>query len=115
MSQASQEFTSVSQTNVAAGNNYTYIAFKDFHYLSIGTKTLTNITVTVEANIQLDGSTSGTWYNVTNDLFAVAGLAANTLYTYNRPLPYNYIRINGVRTMATNDLNFDVMIKKDRS
>lgn len=115
MSQASQEFSAVHSTNLAVGTSYLQIAFKDQHYLSIGTGTLTNVTVTIEASIRQDGDQSTGWYDVTNDLFAVAALVANTLYVYTRPLTYNNLRVKYVTSNAMNAVNFDVMIKKEQS
>ena len=101
---------SVDSSGIVAGDNFVYLGFEDFDRIAIHTESVTNVDVTVE------GTINGTHYiDVTNELFNVTTLAANSYYSMiaaAQTAIFQNIRIKYVRTDASNVIKFNWAIKK---
>lgn len=98
---------SVAVTDGAVANNTTELGFTLYDHFNILTQTLTNVTVTIEGTLD-----DTNWVDVTNDLFGVANLSANSEYLADTYMTYKNLRIRYNITNATNSVNFQWMVKK---
>jgi len=94
---------------------YTYPSYRGGGHLlagfSISTGALTACTMTIlGAN-----SESETPFDMTNDLFGVAALAANTLYMVTIPLPVRFVTVKADVTAGVNAVNFSFFVPKGRN